>query len=198
MRRVRILLLAFAACAGLALAAPALAVQVSFKSAWMRPAEGGTTAKAYVDIFSDTPLTLIGASTPVAKKVQIVTVVRTDGNDPGKVVKSLPVAADKPTRLAYLGNHLRLVDLKQDVVNGSQVPVTLTFRDKAGRRHVATAEIGVRGLVMLHRPPVNDEVPPPMQPTSPMPSAPQAPDPPAPTIPMSNSPAPATSGEGAE
>ena len=136
-----------AAAAILAASGTSLAVDIKLSSTWMRPAAAGSTAKAYVDIASDTKLTLVGASSPLAKKVAIVVVEKYDGVDPGKVVKSLPIASDKPTRLAYLGSHLRLVDVKEDLSTGMPVPVELDFRDAAGKHYRATANVVVHGLL---------------------------------------------------
>jgi copper(I)-binding protein len=151
-KRAARLLLLVAACT----AVPAGAVDIKLSSAWMRPAPSGSDARAYVDIASDTPLTLVGATTPVARQVQIVVVKSTDGTDPGRIVKSLPVTADKPTRLAYKGNHLRLVGLKQDVPNGTSIPVTLQFTGAGGKRYTAKADVSARGLLMH-----GDDLPPP-------------------------------------
>ena len=130
-------------------ASPAsLAVDIKLNSMWMRPAAAGSTTKAYVDIVSDTKLALVGAKTPRAKKVEFVVVEKFDGVDPGKVVKTLPIASDKPTRLAYLGNHLRLVDVKEELTTGKTVPVDLDFKDAKGTHYHATAAIVVHGLML--------------------------------------------------
>ena len=134
------------AAAGIAAASPA-AAEIRLATAWMRPAAAGTDARAYVDIASDEPVTLIGASSPMARSVEIRVVQDTDGVDPGKPVKSLPVVPGTPTRLAYKGNHLLLRGLKSAVANATPVPVVLTFRDAKGRRVTAQAKIQVRGIV---------------------------------------------------
>ena len=128
--------------------APVLAVaaDIRLSSAWMRPAPAGSDAKGYVDIASDTPLTLVAASTPAARKVEIVQLTRYDGTDPGKVVKKMAVEPGTPTRLAYKGSYLRLVGVRRDVLLGAPVPVTLEFRDRAGKRFTAKAEMQVRGV----------------------------------------------------
>ena len=140
------------ACLAALLALPAYAVDIKLTSAWMRPADAGSDARAYVDIVSDTPLRLTGATTPVARRVDLVVVKRTDGTDPGKVVRTLDVPAGTPVRLAYKGSHLRLVGVKKPLANGTPVPVTLAFRDKAGKRYTAVADIQVHGLVHLSAP----------------------------------------------
>jgi copper(I)-binding protein len=130
-------------------ALPAGAVDIKVSSAWMRPAQTGTDASAYVDILSDTPLRLVGATTPLARKVELVAVGRTDGTDPGKVVKAMAVPGGAPLRLAYKGSHLRLVGIRKPLANGAPVPVTLQFVDKTGKRYSAVADIRVHGLVHL-------------------------------------------------
>ena len=134
-------------------ALPAHAADIRLQSAWMRPAWGGTDARAYVDIHSDEDLTLIGATTPFARSVQLVAVTNTDGSDAGRIVKRLPVAAGTPTRLAFKGNHLRLIGLKRDVPSGTTVPVTLQFTAKGGKRHTAKADLQVRGITAPEPPP---------------------------------------------
>ena len=129
-------------------AASAFAADIRLSSAWMRPAPAGSDAKAYVDIASDTPLTLVGATTPVARKVEIVQVTNYDGTDPGKVVKSLAVEPGTPTRLAYKGSHLRLLGVRRDLTLGPPIPVTLQFRDRAGKRVTAQANVQVHGVAM--------------------------------------------------
>ena len=123
--------------------------EVTLKNAWMRPASAGApSARAYVDIGSDASLVLTGASTPIASKVQIVLVKRLGDPDSEEVVPSLAVLAGATTRLAYLGDHLRLVGITRDVANGDPVPLTLTFKDTAGRPVKGTTNIVVRGMLL--------------------------------------------------
>ena len=137
----------------LALAGAAQA-DVTLKSAWMRPApQGADAARAYVDIVSDVPLTLVGASTPVAQKVLIVRVGTIGDPSTEKVVKTLAVPAQTPTRLAYLGDHLRLVKVKRDLANGTPVPITLKFKDTKGKPVEASTQVTVRGLLLPNQVP---------------------------------------------
>jgi len=149
-RWVATLLVAAAALAAApALAAPAsgAAAEIRLSTPWMRPAAAGSDARAYLDIASDRPVTLVGASSPMARSVEIRVVKETDGVDPGKAVKSLAVVPGTPTRLAYKGNHLLLRGLKKAADNATPVPVVLTFRDAQGRRSTAEANLQVRGIV---------------------------------------------------
>jgi copper(I)-binding protein len=134
------------ACA-LAFASIADAAQVTLSSVWMRPAaQGAATARVYVDIRTDANIDLVGATTPVARKVEIVQ-VKTIG-DPAteKVVKKFAVPGGTTTRLAYLGDHLRLVGVKRAVNNGDPVPIKLAFVDAQGKRFDVETDVMVRGL----------------------------------------------------
>jgi copper(I)-binding protein len=130
-------------------AADAPAPGVMLKTGWMRPAAAGTAeVKVYVDITSETDLVLVGASTPVARNVDLVDVT-TKGEQPeAKVVASMPVPGGKTTRLAYLGSHLRLVDINRDLANGNAVPITLVFKSTDGKQVTAQFAARVRGLML--------------------------------------------------
>ena len=130
------------------------APQVTLQNAWMRPApEGAPIARVYVDIGSDANVTLEGASTPIAKKVEIVRVKTIGDPSTEKVVKKLAVPMGTTTRLAYLGDHLRLVQVTQTVTNGSPVPIKLRFVDAKGKRFDVAADVLVRGILVVPQEP---------------------------------------------
>ena len=73
-------------------AADAPAGGVTLKTGWLRPvAAGMAEAKVYVDITSATDLVLVGATTPVARKVELVEVTAKGEQSEAKVVASMPV-----------------------------------------------------------------------------------------------------------
>jgi copper(I)-binding protein len=136
-----------AGCALTVAISAAGAGDVTLKTAWMRPAAAGSDAQIYVDIVSDTDLVLVGASTPAARKIEMVAVTVPGEASDGKVVSSMPVPGGKTTRLAYRGSHLRLVDITRDLGNGTLVPVTLEFKTPAGKTTTARFDAQVRGLL---------------------------------------------------
>ena len=78
-RTLRHSLCAVVAACTIAGASFASAGDVTLKTAWLRPAAAGMPeALAYVDIVSETELELVGASTPFAKKVELVLVTMKD------------------------------------------------------------------------------------------------------------------------
>ncbi len=140
--------LAAAFAAALALASPARG-EATLANAWLRPAAAGDEeAQVYVDIRSTEALELVGAHSPVARGAVLVLV---DPPDPDptarKVVASIPVAAGRETRLAYLGSHVRLTGITRDLVPGMRIPLELTFADPRGKRQTLSTEALVRGLV---------------------------------------------------
>jgi len=146
MRRV---MRAFTAIGLLAVASFACAAQVTPSSAWMRPAAAGAAgARVYVDIQSDANLDLVGATTPVAKRVDIVHVGTIGDPASEKVVKKFAIPGGTTTRLAYLGDHLRLVGLKRALNNGDPVPIRLRFVDAAGKRIEVPVDVVVRGITL--------------------------------------------------
>lgn len=135
-----------AACL-LAFASVASAAQVSLSSVWMRPAiAGAESARVYVDIKSDANVDLVGASSPVARKVEIVKVKTIGDPSTESVVKKFEVPGGTTTRLAYLGDHLRLVGVKRSLNNGDPVPIRLRFVDARGKRFEVESYVTVRGL----------------------------------------------------
>lgn len=133
-------------------AAPAQA-EVDLANGWMRPAYGGQPrAAVYVDIRSAHPAKLVGATSQLARQVELV-LVDPPNSDPAthRVVDELPVAGGRETRLAMGGSHIRLVDIVRDVRPGERWPLELAFVDASGKRFSATTEVLVRGL-MARRP----------------------------------------------
>jgi hypothetical protein len=132
---------------------------VVLMNAWMRPAPAGAeAARAYVDIRSDKTLELVGARTPIAKGVAIVRVGKIGDESTEQVVKSFTVLGGTTTRLAYRGDHLRLTTITRDTANGEPVPLTLVFKDAAGKATEATTQVTVRGLLLPQQvtPPMQD------------------------------------------
>ena len=129
-------------------AATRASAEVRLENAWLRPASSGqASAMVYVDIVSTEPLRLVAASSPVAKRAELV-LVETPGPDAAQsVVGEILVAANEPRRLAYLGSHVRLVLISQDVAPGSRIPLELVFIDAAGARRSVVTDAQVRGLM---------------------------------------------------
>lgn len=140
--------------AALALAASTARADVTLDNGWLRPAYAGQPAAlVYVDIKATQPLKLVGASSPAANGAELI-LVEPPGAAPTahKAVRELSIAANKPLRLAYLGSHIRLTGIRQDLKPGDAIPLTLTFAAASGKRVTAMTEARVRGI-SARRPP---------------------------------------------
>ena len=132
----------------LAAAAQAAAAGIELRNAWMRPAYAGQPqAMVYVDIRANEPLRLVAAKSPAAKEAELV-LVDPPGAPPEqhRVVPELPIAANAVTRLPYLGSHVRLLGVGQDLYAGLSIDLELTFVDAGGKRQVAATTAVVRGV----------------------------------------------------
>ncbi len=149
--------LATMVAAGVMFAATATsAAEIALKNAWARPmAKGYPVARAYVDIHSDTALKLVGASSPAAKSIGIVSAgIKPDGSeDTPKEVSELDVAAGRDTRLALNGDYLELRDVLENKGSGAVIPLKLEFVDGAGEHRVVETNAIVRGISLRPPPP---------------------------------------------
>jgi len=113
------------------LTAPGQPVQV--KDAWVRATVPGQQGSgAFMKLTSAMATRLVGASSPVAGVAEVHE-MKMDG-DIMKMrrVAGLELPAGKTVELKSGAYHLMLMDLKQTLVAGSTVPVTLLFRDGKG------------------------------------------------------------------
>jgi len=142
---------ALAAVVTLALGLPAPAsADVAFSGGWMRPAHAGDkTAEAYVDVDpGDSPMVLVGVTTPLAKSVELVAGEVRDKTYRTHTVRRFELPAGSIFRFARYGNVLRLHDIVSDTHTGDSVHLEFTLRDPQGRSHSAGADIVVRGLTL--------------------------------------------------
>jgi copper(I)-binding protein len=133
-------------------AAPALAADIALSNAWIRPARAGAAAAgAYVDVRTDVPLKLVGATTPAAKAVAFVLVTNnSDGSTTERTVSDVDLPAGVQTRFAYNGNRIELLGVAEDLRPGLTIPLTLEFVETTGakRRHAIEIGVLVRGVML--------------------------------------------------
>jgi periplasmic copper chaperone A len=116
---------------------------------WVRATPGGATVgAAYLEIKSAAGVTdrLIGASSPVAGKVEVHTHLKEDGVMKMRRVDAVALKPGASHLLKPSGDHIMLMDLKGPLKEGDLVALTLNF-EKAGAITVdATVEpIGAKG-----------------------------------------------------
>ena len=126
--------------AAVALASPLAAAHgyekgdVRIRHPWTRATPPGAKVGAgYFEIrnLGTTPDRLVGASSPVAERVELHVTTREGEIMKMRELKSLNVPARERLTLSPGGPHLMLVNLKQPLDKGGRVPVTLRF-ERAG------------------------------------------------------------------
>jgi periplasmic copper chaperone A len=123
--------------------------QLTAANAWLRPvAAGQKEAQLYVDLRATEPVKLVAASSPIARRAELVLLDPPDAQS-GKlrVVSEIAVAPNAETRLAFRGSHVRLLDITRAANPGEHVAVELTFVAASGRRQSVSTHALVRGLV---------------------------------------------------
>lgn len=139
--------------AAILLASPALAGQgIDIVDAWSRPAMQGRIGVAYLTIIDNgAPDRLVGASSPVAARVELHQSAVDHGIATMRSVTALAVTQGRPAVLAPGGYHLMLIDLKQPLAAGQTYPLTLDFA-KAGAvaATVTVAPQGAKPAVGRH------------------------------------------------
>ena len=105
---------------------------VTVSDPWVRgtvPAQRATGA--FMRLQADQDLRLVAASSPVAGVAEIHEMVMQDNVMKMRRVDGIALGKGKPLELKPGGYHVMLMDLKQPLKAGEQVPLTLTFEGAA-------------------------------------------------------------------
>ncbi|RYZ11899.1 MAG: copper chaperone PCu(A)C [Comamonadaceae bacterium] len=133
--------LVLSACLGAAQA------QVSLSDAWVRSTVPQQKATGFfVRMQSASDMRFVGAASPVAGVVQVHEMAMQDHVMRMRPVPSIALPAGQPVELTPGGYHVMLLDLKQQIKAGEQVPVTLFFEGADGRRQSMELSAPVRAL----------------------------------------------------
>ncbi len=128
------------------LAAPATA-QVTITDAWVRGTVPGQKATgAFMNLTSATDVTLVSASSPAAKVVEIHEMTMDGGVMKMRAVDRLALPAGKPVGLRPGGYHVMLMDITGQLKDGEMVDVSLTFADKDGKKSTQQVKVPVKAL----------------------------------------------------
>ena len=118
------------------LSSMAAQAQVTVTEPWVRatvPAQKATGLFMKIEAAQD--VRLLAASTPVAGVAEVHEMTM-EGNDMKmrQLQAGLPIVKGQTAVLQPGGHHVMLMDLKQQVKAGDQVPVTLTFETVADKK----------------------------------------------------------------
>ena len=144
---MRVLLFALGAFWCVTAAAAAAAAEVEVKSPWTRATVRLLkVSAAYMELKSAQGATLVGASSPVAGNVELHE-MRMEGDFMKmRAVPRLPLPAGRTVALTPMGYHLMLYDLRQQLVEGTRIPIRLEFEMTGGRRESVEVQAEVRPL----------------------------------------------------
>jgi copper(I)-binding protein len=125
---------------------PALA-QVSVSDPWVRATvPQQKVAGAFMQLKSAKPVTLVGVKTPVAGRVELHQMAMEGQTMRMRAVESIELPAGQTVNLASGGYHVMLFELRRQLKEGEQVPLTLTVADAAGKRTEVAVSAPVRPL----------------------------------------------------
>jgi len=129
----RFAMTAFLAAA--ALGAQAQTAPVTATGAWARPTvQGQPTSAAYLTLTAREPVSLVGASTPVAGAAEVHEMKMEGSVMHMQAADAIPLEPGKPVELKPGGYHIMLMQLKTQLKPQTSVPLTLTFRNAAGAK----------------------------------------------------------------
>ena len=145
MKSIRIRTTLLIACLA-GIASPA-AAQVAVTDAWVRGTVAGQKATgAFMQLKATADSTLVGATSPVAKIVEIHEMKHEGGMMKMRAVDRIALPAGKAVEMKPGGYHVMLMDLVAPLKEGDTVPLQLTFEDKAGRKQTQDVKAQVKAL----------------------------------------------------
>jgi copper(I)-binding protein len=133
-------------CAAAALAqSPAVPVQV--EDAWARlTVQGQTGSGVFMRLTAREAMSLVGASSPAAGQVEVHEMKLEGDVMRMRAVPVLALPAGQAVTLRPGGYHLMLTDLKTPLRRGTQLPLTLVFKDAKGAERKLELQVPVRAL----------------------------------------------------
>ncbi len=122
--------------------------------AWARATVAGQNmGGAFVTLTSDRDAQLIGATSPVAEKMELHTMKMEGEKMLMAQVSSIPLPANTQVQLKPGSLHLMFMGLKQPLTEGQAVPITLKIKLSSGYVETLTIQAPVKSLahsVMHH------------------------------------------------
>lgn len=124
-----------------ALASCSHPASLEVKDPWARDTVGSVAnAAVFMTIISPSADRLVSASTPVARKTDLMTMGRGGNVMEMKYVQGIDIPANTPISLDPSGLHVWLAQLNQPLKAGETFPLDLKF-EKAGERRVTVTII---------------------------------------------------------
>ena len=137
----------FLVLAAASLFANAASAQVTVADPWIRatvPAQ--KTAGAFMQLRSPKATRLVEVQSPVAGRAEIHQMDMQGQTMRMQKVDGIDLPAGQPVNLSSGGYHVMLFDLKQQLKEGEQVPLTLVFTGADRKRESVTVQVPVKPL----------------------------------------------------
>jgi copper(I)-binding protein len=120
---------------------------VKVEDAWVRGTVASQKASgAFMRLTSSANARLVGVQSPVAGVAEIHEMAMENDVMKMRQVPGLDLAAGRTLELKPGGYHVMLMDLKQQLKGGEQVPITLVFEDDAKKRFTQEIKAPVTAL----------------------------------------------------
>jgi periplasmic copper chaperone A len=127
-------------------AAAHAAAVAEVKDAWVRATvPGQKVAGAYLEIRSRSAARLVGVRSSVAKSAEIHSMSNDGGVMKMRHLDALELPAGQSVPLEPNGNHIMLFDIKQPLVAGTRVPLTLII-EQNGKKQSLAVQAEVRAV----------------------------------------------------
>jgi len=121
--------------------------QVTVSDPWIRATvPGQKTAGAFMQLRSPKATRLVDVQTPVAGRAEVHQMGMEGQTMRMQKVDGIYLPAGQTVNLASGGYHVMLFDLKQQLKDGEQVPLTLTFMGADKKRENVTVQVPVKPL----------------------------------------------------
>lgn len=118
---------------------------VKVEGAWARASVQGQKATgAFMRLTAQDGARLVRAESPAAGITEVHEMKMEGDIMKMRAAETLPLAAGKPLQLAPGGLHFMLMDLKDPFKAGTQIPVTLRFRDGKGQLRTLPLRVPVQ------------------------------------------------------
>jgi len=135
------------ATAGALLVAANAHAQITVDEPWVRATVAQQHATGvFMRLSSTTDSALVQADSPAAQHVEIHEMAMENDVMKMREIPRLGLPAGQVVDLKPGGYHIMLIDLKEQVQEGSHIPLTLTFESPYGKRETVSIEAPVRPL----------------------------------------------------
>jgi len=144
----------FLTLAAASLVSTAAFAQVTVSDPWIRatvPAQ--KTAGAFMQLRSAKATRLVDVQTPVAGRAEVHQMAMDGQTMRMQKVDGIDLPAGQTVNLSSGGYHVMLFDLKQQLKEGEQVPLTLSFVGADKKRENVTVQVPDHGLSMTEMAP---------------------------------------------